>query len=338
MTTRTNTRTNTKMTAEKPANSGESKEENHETWLQQQYPKLGLNLYYFKGEHQGEISGAGCIYAKKQSDGPPLVLTALEDRTPIHQGPLKDPGKALEFDNINLEEAYGTAKLQEAERLFGLLNRYRYRRVGLREAAKDLNEARCLDKLLNEELQQCLKHSEVERRADFYLGRAKVDRMGEVIRHPKTGNPVVSSWQPWFIVFDDETRALCEGKRKRTDIFSAKSFKFDQLPDGIQLAPEFWEKDGDKYALNNPYQEVAIDLDDAGNVADSHFQTQNAAKQYLLDYIADVHAAKISGKPDVLGEGRKGKVETYADFGLGRWGEEGLLTYWSQIMALVIAK
>ena len=37
------------------------------------------------------------------------------------------------------------------------------------------------------------------------------------------------------------------------------------------------------------------------------------------------------------GKGRKGD-ETFADFGLGRWGEEGLLTNWSKIMELMNAK
>jgi hypothetical protein len=309
--------------------SGESKESS----VLEDWPDLGFSEYVFKTSLPDDIvetSGVGVIYAKKSVYGGPFVFTAKEDRTPIHQGPLKDPNKPLVFDEQVLNEAYGKDKVEEAERLFGLLNPYRYKRVGLREADKNLVIASRLAKCLTEELQQRL--TVTKQVPDFYLGRKSIDRKTKKLR---------VSWQPWFIVFDDETEPDEDAlvKRKRADIWSAKSFKFleKNLPDDIDFDGEFWEVDGEKYALNNPYQEVEVKHDENGNVDASHFKTQADAKKYLVDYIKSVNDAKISGSTEILGKGRKGD-ETFADFGLGRWGEEGLIMNWSKIMDLMNAK
>jgi len=303
---------------------------------------LKLNEYDFSlssPDDIGKPSGVGVIYAKKMENGKVRVFTAEEDRTPIHMGPLKDPNKELVFNEHNLDVAYGYKAKKEAERLFTLLNPYRYKRVGLRESVDDGDALTPLDKCLSEELQQSLKIPNPHRSPDFYLGRRSIDKTKKL----------KVSWQPWFIVFDDETMPdrKAADKRKRADIWSAKKFKFPKknlenlINDGsIDLYREFWEDDGEKYALKNPYQEVEVDHDENGNVAASHFKTQAGAKKYLVDYLVKVHSAKTSRTSEALTpDGTETrKVKTFANFGLGRWGEEGLLKNWSEIMHLINTK
>lgn len=304
--------------------SGESKQQ----LTKDEYSHLKLHRYQMlMVKPNGPTSGAGLIYAKR--DG--RLLTTKEDRVPIHQGPLKDPKQPLMFDHINLTDAYGEAETAEAERLFNLLNPYRYEMVLLRENDRNPDETKRLRKLLSEELQQKLRGADAFRAPDYYLGRHGINH--------ETKQPTVS-WQPQYIVFDDETEPDEDARVKRARVGglnSAKAFKFSSVPDGVVLDPPYWKPDKNKMALESPFAEASIRISKDGTVCDDHFKSPDEAKASLTEYLTLIDSTRLQRAEDVIATGKKGAV-TFANFELSRWGNEGLLDNWEPILKLVDEK
>lgn len=309
--------------------------------MKDQFPYLKLSEYNISiSKPVEETSGAGLLYIRT-FNGEPRLFLAEEDRVPVHLGPLKDPRKDIIYTNkdgreFNLSMYYDN--IEESERLYIILNLYRYKMCLLREADRNPNESKRLVKLLSEELQRKLEGSESPdfyRKVDFYIGRNCIDRT--------TKQPTIL-WQPVWIVFDSETQFDTDAYREKSrvsGVFSAKSFKFDSntLPSGIDKDNVFWESGNNKSGLKSPYSEIEVlmESEDKTKINNNHFKPLADAKENLLIYLNLINAVRSTKSDAIITENKKGKVK-FSNFELSRWGNEALLDNWDQIIDIIIKK
>ena len=322
------------------------------------FPELKLSRYDVSISKPIEVtSGAGLLCVKRSHETPDssgcsstrdsiseasvvstlCLMTTEEDRVPIHQGPLKDPNKRIIYKNNDGTEFDITDWYKgkdESERLFELLNPYRYKMCLLREADINPDESKRLVKLLKEELQQKLEGSSLKdfnRPVDFYIGRHSIDRT--------TNQPIVQ-WQPIWIVFynelipDDDAQQM---KSRVSGVYTAKAFKFDSLPCEMELDKEFWKEDKGKMAFKSPYTEANIILNEDGTLSNGHFKSFNNVRKGLFDYLNLIDTHRQQKSEEKIVDGKKGHV-TFSSFELSRWGNEALLDNWNQIISIIISK
>ena len=276
------------------------------------------------------------IVFKVMPDGTKKLLLVREDRTPIHEGPLVNPGEALLLDGKDVRAAMSESAVARAENLQRKLHPYHYMMVALREA--------CVDPLKRMGNRKWDELSD-EERVQIYTDRLDKGLREEI--HSFMVNPAprapdaYSHWkykgrdcyQPVYFVNANDLRHAVNPSPLR-GFRSAKAIKLTNAAavaagfvshTHVSLYPSVLKKDlgreknwTGKWKLKCDHSETRPYHCGSHFLDDCNFLPANKAIQMLRDYAERVSDAKKEAIALVDGK-------TSSNFELSRWGQQ-LLT------------